>query len=394
MELELLDSVHYKPSYQRYSLVNVSNAILKHFGCETLHPAYPFEEFLPGILDGVKKILIFLIDALGYHSLEKVASKEIILNNVNILKATSVFPTTTSSSLSSLLTGCTPIEHGMLGYVLYLKEVGGLVNMIELSSPTLGKLPSSVPPKSLMFSETIFEKLTRVGTRCFVLTSKTIRGSGFSNLTHAGASVKSYQSFGDLIQELAEIIEIDGNVFGFVYWGLLDSIGHKKGADSKAFETELYWLLKMCDKEVFPLLKGDTMLIIMGDHGQIVTPWQNEIWWSWKDPVARHFWMAPGGEMRMMHIYTKHPEEVIEYLQSEYNDKASFYTKQQAVELGLFGFGEIKQEALDRIGDVVLIAKGNYSFYFKLTGREESLKSKHGALSLEELLIPLIIFRR
>lgn len=394
MNLEKLNSDQYKPSYQNYSLVNVSNRVLKHFGCEVLHPPYPFENFLPGLFDGINKIFVFLIDALGYHSLEKILAKENILSNTKILKATSVFPTTTTSAISSLLTGSTPIEHGMLGYILYLKEIGGLVNMIELSSPTLGKIPSSVAPRSILFSETIFEKLSRIGVRSFVLTSKTIRGSGFSNLTHSGASIKSYQSLGDLIEEFSEILDYDGNVFAFIYWGLLDSIGHKKGVDSKAFETELYWLLKMCDRDILPIIKNDTLLLIMGDHGQIATPWQNEVWWSWKDPIAKHFLMAPGGEMRMMHIYTKDVDEVLQYLQSEHKDKATAYTRQEALSLELFGDGEVKAEALDRIGDIVLIAKENYSFYFRLTGREESLRSKHGALSLEELLIPIIVFRR
>ncbi len=394
MQINKISSDHYKPSYHGYSIVNISNAVLEHFGCDPIHKSYPFEELLPGLFQGINKILIFLIDAFGYHSLENALSKENILSNAKILKATSVFPTTTSSAISSLLTGCTPIEHGMLGYILYLKEIGGLVNMIELSSPTLGKLPSSVPPRSILLTETIFEKLTRIGVRCFVLTSKTIRGSGFSNLTHSGASVRSYQSFGDLIQEFSEIVELEGNVFGFVYWGLLDSIGHKKGVNSRAFETELYWLLKMCNQEIASKLKSDTLLIIMGDHGQIATPWQNEVWWSWKDPISKHFMMAPGGEMRMMHIYTKDVDEVVQYIQEEHKDKATLYTKEQAINLGLFGDGEIREESLDRIGDVVLIAKKDYSFYFKFTGREESLKSKHGALSLEELLVPLVIFRR
>jgi hypothetical protein len=70
-------------------------------------------------------------------------------------------------------------------------------------------------------------------------------------------------------------------------------------------------------------------------------------------------------------------------------------TKEQSLNERLFGdFASIPAASIERIGDVVLIAKENYSFYFKYTGKEESLKSKHGSLTLEELLVPLMIFRR
>lgn len=393
MEIERITDDLFKPDYERFSLVNVSNSILAHFGCQTYHSVYPFEKFLPGLFENIDKVIVFLIDALGLHSLQKILQKADFFDQKNILQATSVFPTTTSASIASLLTASTPIEHGILGYILYLKELGALVNMIELSSPTLGKVSSSFSSNQILLSETIFEKLLSVGVKGCVLTSKNIRGSGFSNLVHTGASVRSYQSFGDLFFKLREMLQEDGKIFGFVYWGLLDSIGHKMGVNSKAFESELYWLLKMIQQEVIFDLKNDTLLIIMGDHGQIETPWENEIWWSWKDEISTFFTVPPGGEMRMMHLYTHQPEEVIKYIQTVYKNQAIALTKDQAVGMNLFGSNS-KKESLERIGDVVLIARSNYSFYFKFTGREESLKSKHGSLSPDELIIPLVVFRR
>ncbi len=394
MQIDKITEDVFKPDYEKLSLVNVSNSILAHFGCRTLHPVYPFEKWIPGLFDNINKVIIFLIDALGLHSLQRVLRKEDFFDQKNILYATSVFPTTTSASISSLLTATTPIEHGILGYILYLKEVGALVNMIELSSPTLGKVSTNFASKEILLSETIFEKILTAGVKGCVLTSKNIRSSGFSNLIHTGASIKSYQSFGDLFFKLKEILQEDGKVFGFVYWGLLDSIGHKMGVDSEAFENELYWLLKMIQKQVIPFIENDTLLMIMGDHGQIATPWENEIWWSWKDEISTFFTLPPGGEMRMMHIYTRQPREVIEYIREIYSDKAMVLTRDEAIQMRLFGDTHCKKESLERIGDIILIARWNYSFYFKFTGREESLKSKHGGLSLDELIVPLILFRR
>lgn len=99
--------------------------------------------------------------------------------------------------------------------------------------------------------------------------------------------------------------------------------------------------------------------------------------------------------MRMMHIYTAEQKEVIKYLSEKYADRAISMTKEEVLGLQLFGKApSMSSKAIERIGEVVLIARENYSFYFKYTGKEESLKSKHGSLTLQELIVPLMLFRR
>lgn len=99
--------------------------------------------------------------------------------------------------------------------------------------------------------------------------------------------------------------------------------------------------------------------------------------------------------MRMMHIYTTEQKEVIKYLSEKYADRALIMTKEEALNLQLFGnTASVLNKSIERIGEVILIAKENYSFYFKYTGKEESLKSKHGGLTLQELIVPLMLFRR
>lgn len=395
MRLEKLEGDLFKPDYEQFSIVNVSNFVLEHFGVQTVHPAYPLRHLVPGISEGVEKIVFFLIDALGMTSLEKLLNKERVFHDYTILEATSVFPTTTSSAITSLLTATTPIEHGILGYVLYIKQLGTLLNMIELSSPIMGKVTSTLNNKDLMFEKTVFERLLEIGVKSFVLTSKTIRNSGLSTLVNTGASIRSYQSFGDMFSKFREILQEDGPFFCFAYWGLLDSIGHKLGVDSDAFESELYWLLKMLAREILPILPKNALLVVMGDHGQIYTPWERETWWSWKDPISQFFSIPPGGEMRMMHIYTAEQKEVIKYLSEKYADRAISMTREEVLGLQLFGnVPSTSSRAIERIGEVVLIARENYSFYFKYTGKEESLKSKHGSLTLQELIVPLMLFRR
>ena len=396
--LSKLDDELYKPSYEKYSLVNIGNAILNIFQCETHHNPYPLNEEVSGITSGVDRVVLFLIDALGDISLQELEQKNRDLTADFVrLKATSVFPTTTSTSLASLCSALMPIEHGIVGYTFFMKQFGSLVNMIELSTFPFGRehsIERSLPVKRAFHIRTIFEILKEEGIKPFVITAKNIRNSGFSNLINNGAFVKSYNSFGDMFSKTKDVVSEKVRSFTFVYWGLLDSIGHKYGVDSDAFKTEMFWLLNMIKREILPILDNKTLFLVIGDHGQIATPWEKETWWSERDKIFSLLSFPPGGEMRMMHLYTKKLHETIEYLREHFSERCLVLTRSDAFEKKLFGDGIENPEVRDRIGDVVLIAKSNYSFYFKITGREESLKSKHGSLTPNELIVPLLAWRR
>ena len=145
-----------KPDYQR-SIVNLASTFLKHFDCQTYHEEYPLEGSFEGILKHAKKIVIFLVDGMGY---EKFAKMNEELNFQNVLKVSSVFPTTTAAAVTSWFTARTPKEHGLLGYILYLREIGSITNMIEFSYPGIeGGMFSNMMKKRIHRLENVFDAL-------------------------------------------------------------------------------------------------------------------------------------------------------------------------------------------------------------------------------------------
>ena len=60
---------------------------------------------------------------------------------------TSVFPTTTVAALGAINTGVAPVEHGLLGYTLYLPEVQMVAEMIRWGP--LNRRMSFGDPRSL-----------------------------------------------------------------------------------------------------------------------------------------------------------------------------------------------------------------------------------------------------
>ena len=116
------------PDFERYSLVNLANTVLERFGLPTNHPPLP-KELLPAKHE-VQKVVLLLIDALGYCQLVRFLDREPdslfcrLTAHGRFMPLTSIFPSTTTASLATLHTGLTPQEHGILGYRLFLKEFG------------------------------------------------------------------------------------------------------------------------------------------------------------------------------------------------------------------------------------------------------------------------------
>jgi predicted AlkP superfamily pyrophosphatase or phosphodiesterase len=90
-------------------------------------------------MPGLRRIVLIVLDALGYHSIEKMLARGDgkVLSDLSeagcLVPLTSVFPSTTDAALISLQTGRSPAEHGWLAYTLYLREVGITSNAILLS---------------------------------------------------------------------------------------------------------------------------------------------------------------------------------------------------------------------------------------------------------------------
>ncbi|MFN3691811.1 MAG: alkaline phosphatase family protein, partial [Fervidobacterium sp.] len=178
-----------KPDYEK-SIVNLTNTFLKHFNCTTYHSEFPLEGPFEGFFLDTKKIIIFIIDGMGYKKFLSLNSK---LGFENVLKVSSVFPTTTVAAVTSWFTARTPREHGLLGYILYLREVGSLVNMIEHTYPGIeGNIFSSILRKRLHRLENVFDLLKEKELYGGVLTHSTIANSGLSYLIHRNGHIMSY----------------------------------------------------------------------------------------------------------------------------------------------------------------------------------------------------------
>ncbi|WP_129409561.1 alkaline phosphatase family protein [Marinitoga lauensis] len=264
------------PHYEEYSILNIANWIIENFGGVPFYKSYP----LP--FKGKKHVVLFLVDAMSYNTFKLVLKEKKnefkFLGRNQFFPATSIFPSTTANAITTFMTAKPPAEHGILGYILFLKELGALVNMIEFS-PLFGGKGIFEPylVNDILEVETINEVLGKLGVKTFTHTHSDIVGSGLSKIHNKGSNIKGYKSlvemFGMVYDKLIDFINKDERSFQFSYYGYVDGIGHKYGAKDYKYKAQIYWFLKMLENEFLEKINDkilkDTVIIITADHGML-----------------------------------------------------------------------------------------------------------------------------
>ncbi|MDN5359575.1 MAG: hypothetical protein PWQ84_638 [Thermotogaceae bacterium] len=412
MKPQELEKGLFLPGYSKRSIVNLSNFILKFHNCPTYYPPLDMMDKIKN-LDKKKKVILFVIDAMGNDNLERAAEESPSLrDNLQLFEKevlTSVFPTTTTAALTSYNTGLPPLEHGMLGYTLFLPDYSSLVNMITLSPPELERdalTQCGLNPMKFMNHPTIFETLQENGVKCWTITSDLFVESGLTKMHHKGSAKRSYSSMLEMFYQLLRTLEEEqSKTFIFVYWGLTDSDGHHYGTRSRPYQGGIEYLFRMLKDEVIERMSQrqleETLFLISSDHGQIDTTWQDEEWITSEDELFEQYLHPPiSGEPRAVYFNVKDPISFEYYFKQRFSKRFHLIEKSEAIANNLFSDTKVPlrvsergyKENIARIGDYIAIAKKGYSLHFKHHGKTYTLKGKHGSLTHEELLVPLLIY--
>ncbi|HQI83699.1 MAG TPA: alkaline phosphatase family protein, partial [Anaerolineae bacterium] len=129
------------PRYEGLSVGNIPATVGQALGA-TLPGVLPplRNDLLDGLLDGVQRVVLLVIDALGWETLQDVMARrpDLIFHRLatrgRLWPLTTTFLSTTNSVLSTIHTGRAPVEHGLLAYSLFLREWQMAVEAISFST--------------------------------------------------------------------------------------------------------------------------------------------------------------------------------------------------------------------------------------------------------------------
>jgi predicted AlkP superfamily pyrophosphatase or phosphodiesterase len=383
------------PDYEGGSIVNVAASILSAFGVDPPRPPLPDHLLPPEELAGDGGVVLLVIDALGHASLQACLGDRVPhLTRLSetaprgLQRLTSVFPSTTTAALNSLATAMAPADHGILGHMMWLEEVGAVVNMLTFCpigerTPLSEAVVRRVP--------TTYERLAEVDVASTLITDAAYEGSSFTNLLQEGARFLGYHSQSHLCYLLERALsEASGRAFYSLYWPVIDTLSHLYGPDgpspSPACRLEMEFIDVMVGKIEALCRDHGCALIVVADHGQ--TRLDPELAFPVDGDLRSAFSQPPGGGRRAAYLTAESPERLLDD-EGLRTATQRLQPSDDAVASGWFG-GPC-DGIRSRLGDIVALAgSGRQLLYDYGPGTNVQIGS-HAGMTPEEMYVPLLV---
>lgn len=398
------------PHYAGYSVLNIPASLCNWLGVPGFGAGPLNIEELNALSQGVQRIIFILMDALGLQLFQRMMEKALLpvwqsfLSEGFLVPLTSLSPSTTSTALTSLWTGRSPAEHGIIGYELWLKEYGIVANMI-LHAPityrndTGSLTKAGFQPESYLSFTNLGTYLVAHGVKPYAFQHASILRSGLSQMLYKDVETRSFNTSTDLWLNLRDLLNgrPHERQFIWVYWSEMDHYSHQYGPEDERPTAEFLTFSQTFEKL---LLKGiradirrDTLVILTADHGQISTPLSPHHDLRNHPGLVQRLHILPTGENRFQYLFVRpgQVEAVQRYYQRAWPRQFAFIEPSLAVQVGLFGPGKPHPQLYDRLGDILALGLG--SAYLWWANKDNPLLGRHGGLSPQEMLVPFLMAR-
>lgn len=400
------------PRYDGHSILNIPSTILSLFGVK------PNKTLLDrGYYQSIKdteKILFFLVDGLGWDLFNKEALKYPFFQKLSksgqFNQITSVFPSTTAAAITTINSGLSPYEHGLLEWNLFFEEFDCVIQTL----PFLAVLPEDdekikgASGLELFNQETIYEKLNKVNIHSYVFLHRTYLTSPYNQAASRGSSIITYTNIAELVVSLRKLLsETPGRAYFYVYWGAIDGASHTFSPHSEQAKAEVSLLSYMLEHEFVKKLDKQTAssvgLMLTADHGQVPVNPAETIYLNEIKDIENYFATSsssriipPTGGARdvFLTVTEEKWDEAVKVLRDYLGDRATVVKMSEVVSKGWFGNGQPHSKFDKRVGNILVLPSGYNTVWYKYAPEIEfSLLGHHGGLTPEEMLVPLISTR-
>jgi hypothetical protein len=339
-----------------------------------------------------QRVVVMLVDGMGLVSLREHVDAAPYLSSMVCGELTAGFPSTTVTSLASLSTGVPAGQHAMTGYSSYMAEIGGAVNWLAWRQVgSKDDLRSQLVPEDIQPTTTMWQKAADAGIAVTIVSSRDFEGTGLTRAVFRGGGYAGTATSGDAVAIAADACDRGYRSLVYAYASELDFVGHVRGPGTDAWVAQL----ALVDRQVESLasrLPTGTTLLVTADHGMVYMPQEETVDADTEGSPLRDGVIALAGEPRMRHVHVRPGavDDVLAIWQSVLGDHAWVMTGEEAMRVGLFG-PIVTPLARSRIGDVLAIARDGLGVVQRARERTmSSLAGHHGALTDEELLVPLL----
>ena len=326
---------------------------------------------------------LLLVDGLGKNAIAEYSQKTKFLKGLDYRETLSAtFPSTTATSLTSLGTGVSPGEHGMVGYTMRVPHSGTPERILNAL-----KWDERVDPVIWQQTPTLFERANRAGIRTSHVAGKRYADTGFTRAALRGGIYLGANSIEELSSAAAHALE-DPNSFAYVYLNDVDDASHSAGFGSDKFLAALYRVDQLIGSLVEKLPRG-SRIWVTSDHGMINRK-DYEVIGKGNNLLKDVKLLAGEPRVRYLYVEAENQEQVKSRWEEYFGDRIEIKTRSEAIATGLFG-ERVLEHVADRIGDLIVIARNELILVeMEREAQQCAMVGHHGGTSQAEIEIPLL----
>ena len=347
--------------------------------------------WLPAPAVGAAQVVLLVLDGLGWVQLRQRPGLAPTMNAMAGGPLTTVAPSTTAAALSSITLGAPPAVHGILGYRLRVDAAGAgpaagtegadaILNVLRWKTAA-GDARGTIAPEA-------FQPLEPFGaTKPPVVTRADVAESGFTRAHMAGARMYGWRMPSTLVATVAALLR-EGERFVYAYYDGVDKVAHEFGF-GPTYDAEVVAADRLVH-DLIDVLPAGAALLVVSDHGQVDV---GDRVVSLDPAVAELTRLLSGeGRFRWLHARPGLADELAQAAHHHFDDVAWVRTRAEAVAQGWFG-GELAAHVARRLGDVVIAPRDHIAILDPGDPGEQWMRCRHGSLTPEEMLVPLLAVR-
>lgn len=365
------------PDWEGACLHRVVPGLLGQLAEQGRSAPYPW---FPAPVAEATQIVLLVIDGLGAEQLRARSGLAPMLTSGSGGSITSVAPSTTACALTTLVTGKVPAEHGVLGYRVALG--GAVMNVLQWSLDGVDarmRVPADVFQPFPSFPGAI--------GRVPVVTRHDYGPTGFTAAHLGQVDLHRWHTPAGLVTTVRRLAA-SGSPFIYAYYEGIDKVAHAEGI-GEFYDDEL----RAADRlvaDVLEVLPPGAVLVVTADHGQVNVG--SSVVVLGPEIMERLTLISGEGRFRWLHTRPGAIDDVVDAAVQLHGDVAWVRTKEQVIAEGWLG-GVPSPEIAARLGDVALIPFEPIAFLDPADTGELRLAARHGSLTPDEMLVPLLGWR-
>jgi len=333
---------------------------------------------LPGLatdrLPSGDGLVLVVFDGLGTHQLLHPAARR--LGDFLADSLTAGFPTTTTTSMATLVTGLPPAGHGLIGHLLHLPGVADTVNVLKWVTPTGVKVAHDYT--GMLPAPNLWERLRAAGIEPITVQPGPFMGTPLSSLLYRGCRFEPAWSVEELVKATLDVAGSGRLVM--TYFPEVDVAAHIDGQESDAYRLALEKAAGIWE-ELALRLPENVGLIGTADHGHIDYGSRDKILIRDRTYDPLRFFGDPRS------VFVSGPGDLIDEVVAK-TDARSVDVVQLREWLGP---GPAHLELDRRLPDRLLLAPPGQVLLPRAFDRR--LIGYHGGLESEEIEVPLLVRR-